>query len=126
MDLKNNSKFWLGSTIGYMVLLLGASLKPDFHPESATKIKQLTHNFAHIPAYSLLTFFLVNALGGYKITSKIFMWAFGISVVYGAFNEVVQSFVPGRTASLLDVGSNTLGTILILLCVKKGYFRITF
>jgi len=35
-----------------------------------------------------------------------------VSMCFGVTNEIVQSFVPGRDTSLLDVGLNLLGTLL--------------
>jgi VanZ family protein len=41
-----------------------------------------------------------------------------ISMAYGVFDEGHQYFVPGRTASLMDMGLNLAGVVLGTL----GYF----
>ncbi len=100
---------WMGA-IAYLSLL---PPRPDYHPSA---IQETVHNFMHIPAYALLTYLLVRSFS--SITGKAQWCAFLIAFFYGILMEFLQTFVPGRLASLGDVARNALGSILIIL-----YFR---
>jgi VanZ family protein len=39
-----------------------------------------------------------------------------ICIAFGMTNELIQGFVPGRFAGLLDVGLNVIGAVAGLLC----------
>lgn len=42
-----------------------------------------------------------------------------LTLVYAGFDEFHQSFVPGRTATIRDVGFDTLGTIIAMLWTHR-------
>jgi VanZ family protein len=76
--------------------------------ESGTE--QLISNLAHIPVYAVLTFlWLRSFVRSHKFSSYLII--VGILLV-SIFDEVLQSFIPGRTASINDVGLNLIGIIL--------------
>jgi len=117
--IQHSRRFWLGVTLIYMVALLAVSLKPIDRTGPSSAVQEATHNFFHVPAYALLTLFWVNTLTAYKIQSRILIWAFCISCLYGLMNELLQGWVPGRFPSRLDIFLNTLGTVGMLLFIKK-------
>ncbi len=65
----------------------------------------------HIFAYFFLALFLGFALIKGK-ENKFFIIVILISVFYGITDEIHQYFVPGRNASLSDIGINFVGIIL--------------
>jgi VanZ family protein len=67
---------------------------------------------AHFAAYALLSALLARALAGGRWAGMT--WgrasrAWGISVLYGASDELHQGFVPGRFPSVDDVVADALG-----------------
>jgi VanZ family protein len=51
-----------------------------------------------------------DAMGGHK--TPPYGLAFLIAVLYSATDELHQSFVPGRTPTLMDIGIDALGAVL--------------
>jgi VanZ family protein len=110
---------WLLITLIYMSGILYSSLQSggsgDPHWLQAVK------ESLHVPAYAGLAYLWIRTL---KVTS-CGRWtvdcrpvaAFVIAVVYGIFNEYVQSFVPGRDCSFTDVWHNALGAGIVALFV---------
>ena len=102
-----------------MLAILWSSLQPEVH-EKHNVIKETIHNGLHVPAYMGLTFFLVSTFQSYKNTKlRIALWAFFISASWGWINEIVQSYVPGRTCLVPDEVLNIIGTGLSLILMKK-------
>ncbi len=84
--------------------------------------EQIVSNFAHIPAYALLTFLWFKAFERGKIErrfSKVNSLIFIGIILFAISDETHQSFVPGRTASFMDVGLDFLGIFFGL-----GMFKI--
>ena len=74
--------------------------------------EQLIPNLMHIPAYGLLTFFWLKVFartknGGQFFTVNAFI-LIGLAI-FSISDEIHQSFVPGRSASCMDVGLDILG-----------------
>jgi VanZ family protein len=69
---------------------------------------------AHGVAYALLVVLLGRALHGAPrgVPPRLAVVAALLAVAYGAFDEVHQSFVPGRTASWLDLVADAVGASL--------------
>ena len=74
-------------------------------------------NLLHVPLYAGLTLTWLWALApsylGYR---HRLLTAFLLTAAWGVFDEVHQSFVPGRYASWTDIGLNLLGA-----CAVVGY-----
>ena len=68
----------------------------------------------HILAYFFLTLFWGFALikGKYK---SLFVIVILFSIFYGITDEIHQYFVPGRSASISDVGLDSIGIMLFTL-----------
>jgi len=70
---------------------------------------------AHIAVYAILAWLLARALVQEgPVQPRHFRLALFLTVLYALSDELHQSFVPGRTARLLDVGFDTLGALLAL------------
>jgi VanZ family protein len=54
-------------------------------------------------------------LHGFGLGKKAPWLAWGLCIVYAITDEIHQSFVPGRSPRVLDVGIDALGTLLGLL-----------
>ena len=67
----------------------------------------------HIPMFFALTLILLVFLQRFeKLKHNQIFFAFVLSNYVGILNEGLQMLIPGRNASLGDVGLNLLGTIL--------------
>jgi VanZ family protein len=76
----------------------------------------------HFAAYGLLSFILFFAL---YFQNKINLFkkypssfTLLITTIFGILNEIFQIFVPSRTANPLDVLSNILGSIIIVVLLR--------
>lgn len=81
---------------------------PDFGSADLT-VKKL----GHMAGYALLANAFLFALGPEKPGS--FWAAWGLTVLYALSDELHQSFVPGRNASWIDVGIDSVGALLGLM-----------
>jgi len=68
---------------------------------------------AHVVFYAILTTLTFRALREYQVSLKsALIYSIFISTLYGASDEFHQSFIPGRDASVLDIGLDLLGALL--------------
>lgn len=68
--------------------------------------------------YAVLYFFLhmgFSRINSKKNQKKVWIQAFLVCLVYAISDEIHQSTVSGRTATLRDVGYDMLGTSLVFL-----------
>ena len=103
------------------LLIIYASSIPDqalLGYDSLTE--QIISNLAHIPAYALLTFLWLKAFER-RSASHSFMAAalilFGL-ILFAVSDEIHQSFIPGRSASYMDIGLDFLGIFFGLVIFK--------
>jgi|GEM_PF-1903764 len=99
--------------VAYMaVILIGASVPADGDTEHLLEFLLLPptlQNLLHIPVYGLLAFLWRWCLNAHMEARRATILAFLIAVVFGVFQEWVQSLVPGRFGSVTDVVFNTIG-----------------
>lgn len=78
-----------------------------------TSLEPTLQNLLHIPLFGLLQFLWLRGFTKRGTTGATAIVAsFCITLSYGALDELHQYFVPGRYASLLDLGLNLLGAVL--------------
>jgi len=119
--------FWLSATVLYMALLGAVSLKtPGDSPDKggAYFIADVIHNAMHVPAYMILTFVLFFTLRTWNrghvpsvrvpIKTRVVLMALG----YGILMEILQGLTPRRDPSMLDVGLNLCGILLMLALLR--------
>lgn len=93
----------LGLALGLAVVLV--SLDAKFAPPAQV---QYLDKFIHFWGYALVTF-SVMIFPYKKAKYRIFAWVF---IIWGSgMVELMQHFVPNRTASWLDFFANTLGIL---------------
>ena len=78
---------------------------------SGSLSEQVLSNLAHIPAYALLTFLWLKSFAGTESKSNIIAFSLTLAglVLFAVSDEIHQSFVPGRTASFMDIGLDLIG-----------------
>jgi VanZ family protein len=81
---------------------------------------------AHLFVYAVLYFWVHRALvmrwqasSKPQIANRIWLFAFGVCLLYAASDEFHQSFVPGRSATFRDLGFDTLGMSVTFLRIYK-------
>lgn len=78
--------------------------------------------FYHFGAYGLLSFilyftlFFQNKILIFKRYTAVFTLLF--ASLFGVLNELNQIFIPGRSANMLDMIANFLGSLLTILIIK--------
>lgn len=109
-------------TICYLAVLALLSLipGPDKPGDSAfiwlvANTPTLIQKILHVCLYGVLTLLLAWTLDGIESKTYRFLIAFIIAVSFGALMEWGQTKVPGRYATLYDVGLNAAGAVIGLL-----------
>jgi VanZ family protein len=84
----------------------------------APATEQILTNLAHIPAFALLTLLWLKTINfnGKGSFSNLFVLS-GLSL-FAVSTEILQSFVPGRTASFMDFGLDLIGIFSDLLIFR--------
>lgn len=77
--------------------------------------EQVSDKTGHFVAYAGLAFLCVRAVAGglpCRVVLRVALLAFAIAAGYGAFDEVHQWFVPGRSADVLDWFADATGACI--------------
>ena len=112
MRIKRNF-IYIIVTVIYMLAILLVSLKSGSGSDVSVFKSQALNNFLHIPVYGILAYLIFRCFTA--LSSKICVISFSISVLYGAFIEFLQIFIPDRTASFIDIGLNAIGVLFVIL-----------
>lgn len=89
--------------------------------EKENKMKQIEHfvrKLAHFSLYTIVGFLTMSLISTYNLKkSKKIAISQIIGSTYAITDEIHQSFIPGRAASIKDVGIDSLGVIFGVLIV---------
>ena len=78
-------------------------------------------NLLHMPFYGLLAWLWYRSLRGFARPRVSAIWlAVFISIIWGALDELHQYFVPGRYATLTDLGFNAAGVLIVAAILLRG------
>ena len=102
------------------IIVYVSSLPSHSLPGDGSLSEQVLSNFAHIPAYAFLAFLWFRTFNqgatknefGFRIMIITGLVLFAIS------DEIHQSFVPGRFASISDLCLDVIGILLGFLAVN--------
>ena len=128
---KPSSKAWIAMPISYMIMLQVLTGLPK--PESLRKFDSnefilrfseelfdypfWLQDLSHLPLFFGLAWLWSWFLGPpNRLTSAFASKAFLLSLGYGFFNELIQTFIPQRFPSAGDLAMNTLGVTLGIYC----------
>jgi VanZ family protein len=90
-------------------------LIPSISPEEVAMIHGLIRKLGHVTEYFILGILLFRAFRAGSKELRNLQWAFSsllVVVLYAVSDEFHQSLLTTRTASLFDVGIDTLGGII--------------
>lgn len=90
----------------------------DIETLRAYNIPFLIRKAAHMTEYFVLFLLTHRLLTWYYPEKRVWGYALLLCIVYAATDEYHQSFVPGRGASIVDVGIDTTGAILALVAYQ--------
>jgi VanZ family protein len=122
--------YWLPVLL-WMGLIFVASSQPKLPFVLNKTVDFITKKAGHVTEYGVLAFLLWRAIpstvskatSGHRSKEKgwpalpSLRGAFFISLFYAISDELHQTFVPGRTGRLTDVGFDVLGTLFALALV---------
>jgi VanZ family protein len=111
------------SVTSWLLAQLFLSLHIHFTPQSFATIHFLIRKLAHCSEYAIFGLLLYHSFVPRHPERWNARSAFAALVVAGLFSlmdEYHQSFVPGRTASLVDCGIDTAGALLGLGLLYAG------
>ena len=105
------------------LLPLFRTLAPWATPAQLEALHWLTRRLAHLSEYAILAALWLRAfVRGRSLTPRSAgLLALAISVVWAILDEVHQSFVPSRSASLADVLVDTIGALVALTVAHVGW-----
>ena len=99
-------------------------LYPGLSPDQIDMIHGLFRKAGHVTEYFLLGIFFFHAFRSNSLQKWRLRWTIysiiGV-VLYAASDELHQIFVFSRTASLVDVGIDTVGGILSQMAIIHGW-----
>lgn len=110
----------------YMALIWYMSSNPDDLildlPSSATDrfIKEALHLIEFAILYVL---FVVALAANHKLTAAASLTAAIIAGLYGITDELHQSFVPARSATLIDAIKDIVGVLAVYFHIQYHYFK---
>jgi VanZ family protein len=84
--------------------------------DSATE--QVLSNLAHIPAFTFLAFILLKTFNANGDRLFSHFWILSGLFLFAISTELLQSFIPGRTSSFMDLGLNAIGILIGFLIIR--------
>jgi len=96
-----------------MILIFIASATPGNEVPEFGNIDIFIKKGGHMAGYALLGIAcFLAAYGDNKKIARSVILSLCVSIVYAASDEFHQSFTPGRSPSIMDVGIDTVGAII--------------
>jgi VanZ family protein len=112
-----------GSVTGWLLGQLLLSLHIHLTPKTFETVHFLIRKLAHGSEYAIFALLLYHSFEPRHPARWNARSAFGALVIaslYSLTDEYHQTFVPGRTASLVDCGIDTAGALLALVLLYAG------
>jgi VanZ family protein len=125
ISFASSANFSAGNTsrfIGPLVLWLF----PNTGPESLAVVHGVTRKLAHFAEYAVLGFLAARAFRtspGPRLRGRWFLVSVVLIVSYALIDEYHQSFVPSRTASVVDSLIDIAGGLTALVIIRRREAR---
>lgn len=104
--------------LAWMAVLWCFSAMPSRAPGelSGWHVNEVLQNSAHAVVYGILAATWLYALGYDRQAARR---AVLFCILYGVMDEIHQSFIPGRTASVIDVLVDATGAVVVTLLAAR-------
>ncbi|MEW6064965.1 MAG: VanZ family protein [Bacillota bacterium] len=110
--------------LSYMIFIWFLSSQPSHSVIDLGFYDSLIKESLHLVEFAILYGLLVLAfLTGGPLSPRENKIAIIISVAYAFVDEFHQSFIPSRSASVIDLIKDTAGVALVWFFIKQTYFR---
>ena len=109
-----NVKYLFLSLLMTCSIFFLSSMPDQFLPGDRSLTEKIVFNLAHIPAYGLLTYLWLISFTSTRnknYSFKIILTVFAGLVLFAISDEIHQAFIPGRSASLMDIGLDLVGIL---------------
>jgi VanZ family protein len=93
------------------MLVIFALSSRSHYPQPRELLAELTAIGVHLAAYAMLALLLLRGLASMGARWTTVVLAVAIATAYGISDEVHQSFVAGRSATVFDVGVDFAGAV---------------
>ncbi|MFA5173796.1 MAG: VanZ family protein [Candidatus Pacearchaeota archaeon] len=113
---KYNKLSWIIVLLTAIFIFYISSLTFSLNFQKTFSLKSYIYHFVIFFIFSL--FFLISAIKGKKISNFIWFLIIIILILYAVLDEFHQYFVPGRSCSLRDVITDSLGIFFALISYK--------
>ena len=115
-----NYKYLSFSLLSTLAIVYISSIPDQSLWGNGALCERIISNLAHIPAYALLSFLWLKSFAGSTSRNHIITSSFilGGLMLFAISDEFHQSFVPGRSASFMDIALDLIGIILGLWAFK--------
>ena len=107
--------YWLPALL-WMGVIFVMSSRPSLPSHPNDTVDLVAKKAGHVTEYGVLAFLLWRALSkerGWPVLPSLGV-AFFLSLLYAVSDEFHQTFVPGRSGRLTDVGFDALGSLFAL------------
>lgn len=106
-------------SLSYMGGIFYLSSLPTIATGPDTPFWRFVSNAAHIPLFAGLALCLALTFRGWPALQRAAL-VLAIAVGYALFDEWHQGWIPGRSASVMDVGLDLAGIVLIVLALHRA------
>jgi VanZ family protein len=124
--LKFFLKYWLPLLVYASCLLYLSALPETTFPD--VSLTGFDDKIIHFVQFAFLTLFIYRLIINGKWQSGIVhcsVVSFLLSSFYGTIHEVFQMFVPSRHGSLFDLAADMVGSLFMILLIRKGFLLRT-
>ena len=113
---KRSVAAWLPALVwAGLIFALSAQADLTFLPDQGLNF--VVAKLGHLTIFGVLALLLWRALAGTTRLRHPSPWALALTVLYAITDELHQAFVPGRNASILDVGIDAAGAMIAIAIV---------
>ena len=105
------------AVVAWATLIFALSAQPNLRFVSDAGLDFVVRKLGHIGVFGILALLSWRALAGTTAWRRPWAWAFALTVLYAASDELHQGFVAGRHPSAADVAIDATGALIALVAV---------
>jgi VanZ family protein len=104
--------------IGWAALIFALSAQPNLRFAPDDRLDVVIRKAGHVGIFGILALLSWRSIAETTAWRRPQAWAFAITVLYAASDELHQGLVAGRHPSIVDVGIDASGALIALLAVE--------